>query len=188
MESRIIKGNNQTMKELLNLNDEESWAEHNRKLKEEIQIEDSDIKDTEYHLKKTLQERIKTSFEIKLKKNAETKSKMKYYTDGKQTWKVGERATYISRLTRNQVSIIFKARTRMLKVKSNYKNGYKDLKCRICGNEEESQKHIMEECEALNKKFKVITKGMIFQEDVNELREVAKIIENRIEKLENHNK
>ena len=188
MESRIIKGNNQTMKELLNLNDEESWAEHNRKLKEEIQIEDSDIKDTEYHLKKTLQERIKTSFEIKLKKNAETKSKMKYYTDGKQTWKVGERATYISRLTRNQVSIIFKARTRMLKVKSNYKNGYKDLKCRICGNEEESQKHIMEECETLNREFKVITKEMIFQEDVNELREVAKIIENRIEKLENHNK
>ena len=126
---------------------------------------------------------MKTSFESKLKKNAETKSKMKYYIDGKQTWKVGQRAKYISRLTRNQVSIIFKARTRMLKVKSNYKNGYKDLKCRICGNEEESQKHIMEECETLNREFKVITKEMIFQEDLEGLKEVARNINNRMKKM-----
>ena len=135
MESRIIKGNNQTMKEILNLKDKESWAEHNRKLKREILIEDSDLNNSEYHLKRTLQRRIKTNLENKLKATAETKSKMKYYMEGKQTWAVGERAKYISKLTRNQASIIFKARTRMLKVKSNYKNGYKDLKCRICGNE-----------------------------------------------------
>ena len=107
--------------------------------------------------------------------------------EGKQTWAVGERAKYISKLTRNQASIIFKARTRMLKVKSNYKNGYKDLKCRICGNEEESQKHIMEDCVTLNTEYKVITKEMIFQEEVKELREVAKIIEGRMDKLESYN-
>ena len=187
MESRIIKGTNLTMKELINMKDEGSWAEQNKKLKEEIKIEDSDINGSEYHLKNTIQKRMKRNLEDKLKASAETKSKMKYYMDGKQTWKVGERAKYISKLTRNQVSTIFKARTRMLKIKSNYKNGYKDLKCRICNNEEESQKHVMEDCVILNAEFKVITKDMIFEEDVNKLREVAKLIEDRMNKMESYN-
>ena len=187
MESRIIKGTNLTMKELINMKDEGSWAEQNKKLKEEIRIEDSDINGSEYHLKNTIQKRMKRNLEDKLKASAETKSKMKYYMDGKQTWKVGERAKYISKLTRNQVSTIFKARTRMLKIKSNYKNGYKDLKCRICNNEEESQKHVMEDCVILNAEFKVITKDMIFEEDVNKLREVAKLIEDRMNKMESYN-
>ena len=187
MESRIRKRNNQTMKELLNLKDKECWAEQNRKLKEEIEIDDSVITSTTYQLKRTLQNLIKTNFENKIKTTAGNKSKMQYYMEGKQTWKAGVRAKYIDELTRNQVSTIFKARTRMLKVKSNYKNGYKDLKCRICGNEEETQKHVMEDCVTLNTEFKTITKEMIFQDNVKELKEVAKMIEERINKLESHN-
>ena len=50
------------------------------------------------------------------------------------------------KLTRKQASTIFKARTRMLKVKCNYKNGYTDLTCRACKKEPETQKHILYEC------------------------------------------
>ena len=34
----------------------------------------------------------------------------------------------------------------MLQVKQNYKNKYKDLVCRGCGQEEETQDHILQEC------------------------------------------
>ena len=55
----------------------------------------------------------------------------------------------MNKLTRNQASTIFRARTRMLKVKTNFKNGHTNLKCRMCGKQEETQKHVLEECEAL---------------------------------------
>ena len=38
----------------------------------------------------------------------------------------------MNELNRKQVSLIFKARTRMLKIKANYKNGNTDQKCRAC--------------------------------------------------------
>ena len=105
--------------------------------------------------------------------------------EGKQTWKAGNRAKYLSKLTRNQASTIFKARTRMLKVKSNYKNGNKNLNCRLCGTSEETQKHILEECAVLNTETPTITKKMLFQENPEELKMVITNIEKRMEKLEN---
>ena len=105
--------------------------------------------------------------------------------EGKQTWAAGKRAKYLNRLTRNQASIIFTARTRMLKVKSNYKNGHKNLNCRLCGKNEETQQHILEECTILNKEIPTITKEMLFQESPEELKTVTINIEKRMEKLEN---
>ena len=87
-------------------------------------------------------------------------------------------------LTRDQVSINFKARTRMLKVKSNYKNGNTNLLCRLCKKDEETQKHALEECEEINKQQKQVTTTMIFDEIHKILRETAKIIERRIYLLE----
>ena len=57
---------------------------------------------------------------------------MKYFIDDKTNWQPGKRAKYMSTLTKKQSSLIFKARTMMIKVKSNYKNGFNDLNCRFC--------------------------------------------------------
>ena len=75
---------------------------------------------------------------------------MKYFIDDKTNWQPGKRAKYMSTLTRKQSSLIFKARTMMIKVKSNYKNGFNDLNCRFCKNEEETQLHILEICPDLH--------------------------------------
>ena len=75
----------------------------------------------------------------------------------------------------------------MLKVKDNYKNGHKDLECRLCGKSEETQKHVLEECIILNTVTSGITKEMIFQEDINGLKNTAKTIETRMKKLEEDN-
>ena len=52
----------------------------------------------------------------------------------------------MQKLTRMQVSIIFKARTRMMKTKDNFKGKFTDKKCRFCGKQDETQRHILEEC------------------------------------------
>ena len=57
----------------------------------------------------------------------------------------------MKKLTRKQESTIFKTRTRMLKVKGNYKNGFPDLTCRACKKEDETQAHILYECDSLHR-------------------------------------
>ena len=90
----------------------------------------------------------------------------------------------MNELTRKETSLIFKARTRMFKVKANYKNGYQDLKCRMCKREDESQKHILEECLAIhnNESIRVPT-HQLFNEDTGTLRKVAKKLETIQNKL-----
>ena len=186
MEARIMKGNNEWMKQILEMKTKNCWAEQNKLLRQETDINTEDMMSSKYHLRITLQNKMKDLMEQKLTKSAEGKSKLQYYKEGKLTWKIGQRSQYMRKLNRNQASIIFKARTRMLKVKSNYKNGYKNLKCRLCGRVDESQTHILEECEAL-KETPVITKEMIFQEDLEGLKEVARNINNRMKKMEEIN-
>ncbi len=45
------------------------------------------------------------------------KTKVQYLLEGKWDWKSVHIPAYMSKLTRNQASIVFQGRTRMLKVK-----------------------------------------------------------------------
>ena len=51
----------------------------------------------------------------------------------------------MNKLKREQISNIFKARTRMLDIK-NFRSKYTDMKCRGCGQQDETQEHILETC------------------------------------------
>ena len=86
------------------------------------------------------------------------------------------------RLTRKQASTIFKARTRMTKVKGNYKNGYNDLKCRACKSVEESHQHVLKDCTAIHKGKNLTIEP--FSEDLNQLKETANNIEDIMIELE----
>ena len=84
-------------------------------------------------------------------KNApEGKSKLGYFYNNKTTWKPEVTAQYMNHLTRKQASIIFRTRTRMIKVKGNYKNGHSDLTCRACKMTMETQPHVLNECPKLH--------------------------------------
>ena len=114
-----------------------------------------------------------------------TKSKMEYFLETKQNWTPGIAAKYMNELTRKQTSLIYKARTRMLKVKGNYKNGYPDLKCRFCKKVEENQKHILEDCMVLHQNQAIsVPAHLLFSEDTDTLREISKKLEKIIEKLD----
>ena len=70
--------------------------------------------------------------------------------DGIDSWNPGTRPKYMSELTRNKVSTILKARTRMIEVKNNFRNKYPDVICRACGEAEETQLHVLEEYQAIH--------------------------------------
>ena len=90
-----------------------------------------------------------------------------------------------SDLSNTQVKFIFQARTRMLNVKANYKNGNSDLKCRACNKFEENQPHLLV-CEELSKSL--ISKENpvyedIFSENFDRLKITASILETYFKKL-----
>ena len=99
---------------------------------------------------------------------------MTYFYKNKRARKPEEPAQYILKLTRKQAYTIFKTRTRMMKVKGNYKNAHRDLTCRKCGKEDESQEHVLNNCDRLiATRNNPITEKLIFEEDVNDLRQTA---------------
>ena len=119
-----------------------------------------------------------------MSKSAKEKSKMTYFLGNKASWQPGKRAKYMSELTRKQTSLIFKARSRMIKVKGNYKNGHPDLLCRMCKIEEETQGHVLDECQALHPNDAIkVPISSLFNEDTDTLRQIAKNLEKITEKL-----
>ena len=62
------------------------------------------------------------------------------------------------KLPNEQVRAIFMARTRMIKAKANYKNMHPNASCIGCGQEEETQQHILEECATIHNNDNLKTK------------------------------
>ena len=114
------------------------------------------------------------------------KSKMNYSSEYKKDWEPNKREKYMDVLTRNQAIVIFQTRYRMIRVKCNYKNMHRDLKCRACKKEEETQTHVLEICPNIhvNNSTKV-KKDQIFSGDTDTIRETAKKIMAICQKIEN---
>ena len=90
--------------------------------------------------------------------------------DNKKDPRPGSRANYMDKCNRMDANIIFRARTRMLKIKANFRNMFQDTACRPCIEMEENQEHVLETCkdEARAKKGIVTTRD-IFKEDMEKL-------------------
>ena len=113
----------------------------------------------------------------KLIKERQNKSKVQHLINGTR-WNTGEPATYMNKLSRNETSILFKARTRMLHVKDNFRNKYtNNLMCRACGLQVETQKHTLNECSYIhtNENTKIKEEDY-FNENIEELRQAKKKI------------
>ena len=123
------------------------------------------------------------AFRNKLLKSGETKTKTKYLINN-TTWEPGKRKNYMNKLTRKEASTIFKARTRMLDIKENYRGKYTDNKCRACKQEPETQEHILESCTKIHDNHTThVTKDEIFDEDITTLRNTTNKINHLITKL-----
>ena len=87
-------------------------------------------------------------------------------------------------MNRYDASTIFKARTRMLDVKNNYRNKHANNLCRACKEEIESQEHILEKCKKIhdNNQNKVNTND-IFENNIESLKRTAEKVRINIDRL-----
>lgn len=174
MEHRLKMGPSQRMKNATKNNNNRTWAAENEKIKETLQIEKEDLQGDKYEVKIRTLKKITEWFKTKIENDSENKSKVQHLIEGKGEWKPLKRAKYMNKLTRVQASTIFKARTRMLPVKDNYKNRHPEHTCRACGAARETQQHVLEDCPTLhpNGEYKVV-KDQLFSDNTNNLKKLS---------------
>jgi hypothetical protein len=140
-----------TQKTLTRKNKGKGWTKTTNEIMKEINITDDDLQESTTATRKTIKEKINTAFEKEINTTGKEKHKVQHLLENKITkWTPREKPPYMTKLTRIEASTIFKARTRMLDVKNNYRNKYRDLVCRGCGKQDETQQHVLEECETIH--------------------------------------
>lgn len=122
MSARLNKTANQLIKNIL-ATGKQNWQDKTSKIADDIGL----MKNYEYLKKPTLNKLLKKKtniyFKRKVEKEGEHKSKVQHLLIGQgHNWSPKKRRPYMEKLTRRETSIIFQARTRMLKIKDNYRN------------------------------------------------------------------
>ena len=185
MGERIKKNGNQLLNEVTKNAVPGGWKELLRKTKEKYDVTDEDLQKSKYTTRKDINKKITAAFKRNTERNGENKSKINYLLEGTERWTPGQPKSYMLHLGRTQASTIFKARTRMLHVKNNYKNAYKNQACSACQKEAETQEHVLAACPAIHKdNTTTVEKYEIFVENHKEVAKTAKKIAAVIEKLE----
>ena len=112
------------------------------------------------------------------------KSKVRHLLEGRPEWKTGVRPKYMEDLSREKASTIFKARTRMIDIKNNFRNKYNDLTCRACGETTETQEHVLEGCSAVHPTEDTKVRHQdLFSEESEELKATARKIREVLDKI-----
>ena len=106
--------------------------------------------------KVSVKESITKSMNDKHDTEGQNKSKFKFLTTNSETRR-SAKPSYLYKLPKEQARAIFMARTRMIKVKTNYKNMYTHTISRVCGLKEETQQHVLEECTSIHTQDNLIT-------------------------------
>jgi hypothetical protein len=183
MHYRLEETKNNLITEILKIPINKSWLKTTEEIEKSMNIEYITTL-TKKEAKKNTEEATNQKFTDKLKTQGESKSKVKYLLEGRHTSMNKNKIGYMNKLTRYEASTIFKARTRMLDVKNNFRGKYQNNVCRGCGDLNETQEHILEECSKIHASEEYKTKKEeIFEECPQKLREVAKKIKKTMDKL-----
>ena len=141
-------------------------------------------------VKKKVGQKMNSMFKNKIDGEGQDKSKVKHLFEGIREWTPPPpqvRQPYMDQLTRTQLSHIFKARTRMLDIKNNFRGKYENLTCRACKNAPETQQHILEEYPNIhiNDEY-IVKKDDVFSTEKTELQKTAKKIKLIMQTLYNN--
>ena len=162
------------------------WKYKTESAKSRLNITQDLMEGTKEQTKCIIKEKVLQSFKQETEKSGAEKSKVKYLLQvNGEEWTPGNPKPYIMEMTRKQASTIFKAKTRMLEVKNNFRNKYPNNKCRACGQSDETQQHVLSECKDIhiNESTKV-KESQLNTDDLETLKEIHKKIENIMNKLE----
>ena len=93
-------------------------------------------------------------------------------------------------LTIKEKAFIFEARSRMIDISDNFKNGKSDLKCRACKVETEDQPHLLQ-CTKLIEHGEIVQNipnySDLFGDDANKIAAVSKILQRKFTLLKTFN-
>ena len=186
METRINLNPTPTTKGLDMSENKKTWTHITQNIKKEYQIPNNTKDLTRSKAKKYTKQKILEGFELRIKSESANKSKITHLLNGKYQWAAGKRSPYMEKLTRNECSTIFKARTRMIDVKHNFRGKYENTTCRLCKTEEETQNHILNICTVIHTDDKLKTPyEEIFNEETNKLTITAQKIDSILKILTN---
>ena len=178
MLQRITEHNNDLIDTSLQRKEPDQWITETNKLLMEMGLEEGNS------THRTIKEKVSQRFKQKIEESGNEKSKvtfLKQHTDG---WEPGKRMYYMNKLTRIETSTIFKARTRMLDIKDNFRGKYQNEQCRGCNAEKETQDHVLNTCKTLHtEENSKVTTANIFKTNPEELKKSARKIGTVMAKL-----
>ena len=176
---RLDKTKNVLIDKILQNQHDKAWSKITKLIAEEIGIKSDIIPSLSSNsIKKEIKRAVDLNFHSNISKAANEKSKIKHLLEGIGSWTPGTRPIYMSKLNRTQTSSIFKARTRMLPVKNNYRCQYKDNICRGCKAETETQQHVLENCRGIHSNNETkVPASHYFTEDVQLLTKASENIQ-----------
>ena len=185
-DARLERNGNNLIRNILNTQEEKGWKKQTDKMKQELDITQDDISGGKSKTKITIKKKIMRAFKDQITSSAQEKSKIRHLLEGRPEWKPGTKPAYMNKLNRRETSLIFKARTRMLDIKNNFRGKYKDTKCRNCNQTTETQEHILEECKEGDHITLRVRKWEIFTDNVIILKNSARKINIIMENLEKY--
>ena len=185
MRNRLEKTKNELIGNILDLNDNYAWSTRVDEISNLLEISGNYKQSRKEALKKEVSEKIAIRQFKTMSEKENTKSKISYLIQGQEgNDPTGKRKPYMEKLDRFQVSTIFKARTRMLDIKNNFRGKYNDLLCRGCGQASETQEHVLEQCAILHPEESTkVPKNEIFDEEPENLKTVSKKIDRTMKHL-----
>ena len=181
--SRLEK-NPSKLHDKLRVDSEINWWTETEKIMRRFSLDPDTLRHNK-NKRAIIKEKISESFKKQIIHTMIDKSKVRYHFSNNRG-ELFSRKPYLKKLTRYQASIIFKARCRMIEVKSNYKGSYNDLTCRLCGQQEETQDHILTECteNKIEDQSKISIDDIFNDNDLSILKRAGDIIRKTIELVE----
>ena len=170
---KVRNSKNVLLQTIQNIEENKGWWKKNEETRKELVSWDDQEKISKK--RSLLHKALKEKMLNRIKQEGGKKTKTKYYLENKKDIIIGKSAKYMDICTRMEASIIIAARARMIECKGNYKNKYPDQSCRWCRTGEETQEHILEECDNIDRtNIGKITKDDIFEECPMKLKNTAK--------------
>ncbi len=155
------------------------WTEQIKTIEEEYGVDITNNQITKPIMNHHINKENIEKFQKHIDEERKNKSKIEHWITRKNDTKPGKRPEYMNRLGRKQCSAIIRVRSRMMPTKTNMQGNFTDKNCRMCKKPiEETQQHILQECEEIGRLTNQVENyNDIFQDgNVDSLRQAANII------------
>ena len=163
------------------------WRERTIEILAEYKLSEENLSISKNGLSKVLDTLNKENVYQEMKNEASSKTKIRHWMENKENNKGEQRPKYMEKLSRKQCNAIIRTRSSMLPIKTNLKATFKDdLTCRLCGNQDEDQKHVLTECTKNPEKIEIPYEDLFKDDNWEKLKVAAeKIIltSNRMEAI-----